>query len=378
MDLSHTEAWLRLINAPGLGSIRIGRLLERFGSVEQIVRQKQFPPDFQIPQPALDFLQASTPHESVTQALQWLEGPDNHLLTIEDDLYPPLLRQSQQQPVALFIRGQINSLLLPQLAVVGSRNATRSGQNNARAFCRDLAAGGLAITSGLALGVDSIAHEAALQAGGSTIAVMGTGINQIYPRANKDLAKSICAQGAVVTELPLNTHPAASHFPQRNRIITGLSLGTLVIEAGVKSGSLITARLTMENNRPVMAIPGSIHNPLSKGCHALIKQGARLVESADEILHELMPMAAALSEDLKDQLKQQNSEQEFENNHKDPISDLTESQRKVLSCIHYEPTPLELILESCELSIQSLSSILLILELENLVEKLPGAQYQRI
>ncbi|WP_395373136.1 DNA-processing protein DprA [Marinicella sp. W31] len=376
MDLSDTEAWLRLINAPGLGAIRINQLLQEFGSVQNIIECKNVPEHFKIPKQALDYLQS--PDTAVEQALTWLEGENNHLLTITDALYPPLLRQSQQPPAALFVRGQPGSLLLPQLAVVGSRNASQAGRKNARAFCRDLAAGGLTITSGLALGIDSIAHQAAIDAGGTSVAVMGTGINLIYPRANKNLAKSLCEQGAVVTELPLNSHPAASHFPMRNRIISGLSLGTLVIEAGVKSGTLITARLTMENNRPVMAIPGSIHNPLSKGCHALIKQGARLVESADEILQELKPLAAALSEDLRKVLKVQNKEQEIEIPDKDPTSDLTESQRKVLSCISYEPTPMELILESCELSIQSLSSILLILELENLVEKLPGAQYQRI
>ena len=376
MDLSDTEAWLRLINAPGLGAIRINQLLHEYGSVHNIVARNAFPEHLKIPKQAVAYLQSSD--EIVDQSLRWLEGEQNHLLTLSDDLYPPLLRQSQQPPAALFVRGQPASLLLPQLAVVGSRNATQAGRKNARAFCRDLAVGGLTITSGLALGVDSIAHQAALDGGGSSVAVMGTGINLIYPRANKDLAKKLCESGAVVTELPLNSHPAASHFPMRNRIISGLSLGTLVIEAGVKSGTLITARLTMENNRPVMAIPGSIHNTLSKGCHALIKQGARLVESADEILQELKPLAAALSEDLRSVLKAQNSTQEIENADKDPTSDLTESQRKVLSCIDYEPTPMELILESCELSIQSLSSILLILELENLVEKLPGAQYQRI
>ncbi|MGJ8663813.1 MAG: DNA-processing protein DprA, partial [Marinicella sp.] len=281
-------SWLHLLKAPGLGYVKTTQLLAHYGDANSVLIQTKFPSEYNIPKQAIHYLSKAS-NDDIRDELTWLEKPGNQVLTLDDPIYPPQLKQISDPPVLLFIKGNPNTLLLPQLAVVGSRHASQGGLNNAHSFCFDLAKRGLVITSGLAAGVDSQSHQGAIDAQGQTIAVMGTGINSIYPKQNQALAKIIAEQGAVITELPLNTPPHAHNFPRRNRIIAGLSLGTLVVEAAQKSGTLITARLSMENNRPVMAIPGSIHNPLAKGCHLLIKQGAQLVESAQDILHEITP-----------------------------------------------------------------------------------------
>lgn len=232
--------------------------------------------------------QGSALTDKVNKAFDWCQHEQVQLISINHDLYPAVLREIPKAPALLYLKGRPQALSLPQLAMVGSRSPSPSGMNIARDFARHLAAGGLAITSGLALGIDQAAHEGALAAEGVTLAVMATGIDQIYPRRNQALAERIVAAGgALITEFPLGTAPQAAFFPQRNRIISGLSAGVLVVEAAVKSGSLITARYALQHNREVFAIPGSIHNPLSRGCHALIKEGAVLTESADDILAHL-------------------------------------------------------------------------------------------
>ena len=217
----------------------------------------------------------------------WMQEHCVHLLSLSDPRYPPLLLEITDPPPLLYVWGSLDCLSAPQLAVVGSRRPSKQGLSDSRDFAAMLAAGGFVITSGLAYGIDAVAHRAALDVGGRTIAVLGSGIDTIYPAAHKDLAAAISRQGAVISEFPLGTPPRSNQFPSRNRIISGLSLGVLVIEAAVQSGSLVTARLAAEQNREVFALPGSIHNPVSRGCNSLIRQGATLVQSADDIFSEL-------------------------------------------------------------------------------------------
>lgn len=375
MPETNKASWLHLLNAPGLGFARISALLKHFGSADQIVSQRKFPAEFNIPTQALQHLKQAS-NDDIQPELLWLEKPNNHLLTIDDALYPPQLKQISDPPVVLFVKGSTQALLLPQLAVVGSRSATQGGLKNAHAFCHDLAKSGLVITSGLAAGIDTQAHQGALDASGKTIAVMGTGINSIYPKSNQQLARTIADQGAVVSEFPLNTPPHAYNFPRRNRIISGLSLGTLVIEAANKSGTLITARLSVENNRPVMAIPGSIHNPMSKGCHQLIKQGAKLVESAQDIMEELNPSIDMLSDQLKASLKALDVTS-LELNQDLPHMSLSETQNLIFNQLDFNPTSFDAIVNQSELSSAEVAADLLIMELSGLVEKLPGAKYQK-
>lgn len=375
MPFNETESWLHLLNAPGLGFARISKLITHFGKASEILTQSSFPSEFQIPKQAVNHLNKAT-NDDISNELNWLAKPNNNLLTIDDALYPPQLLQSNDPPPGLFVKGNVNVLLLPQLAVVGSRNATQAGLNNTHAFCFDLASKGMVITSGLAAGVDTRAHQAALDAKGQTIAVMGTGINMIYPKSNKTLAKTIADHGAVISELPFNTPPHAHNFPRRNRIIAGLSLGTLVVEAANKSGTLITARLCMENNRPVLAIPGSIHNPMAKGCHHLIKQGAKLVESAHDIYEELSPSIAMLSDQLNANLNNLNN-QSLEKSVHSPNIKLSESQQHIFDQLDFHPTSFDAIVEQTGLSSAAIASDLLILELSGVIEKLPGAKYQK-
>lgn len=375
MSFDNTESWLHLLNAPGLGFTRINLLLNQFADASEILKQTSFPTELKIPQKAINYLQQAD-NDDIRPELNWLEKDNNHLLTIEDALFPPQLLQSNDPPSALFVKGDINTLLLPQLAVVGSRNASQGGLKNTQAFCYDLAQKGMVITSGMAAGIDTQAHQAALDAKGQTIAVMGTGINMIYPKSNQQLAKTIANQGAVISELPFNTPPHAHNFPRRNRIISGLALGTLVVEATNKSGTLITARLTMENNRPVMAIPGSIHNPMARGCHHLIKQGAKLVESAQDIFEELSPSIAMLSDQLKNSL-QALDQPSLEKSSATPNIELSESQLNIFQQLDFNPISFDAIVEQTGFSSATVASDLLILELSGMIEKLPGAKYQK-
>ena len=227
----------------------------------------------------------------VSKELDWLAQDDEFLITFEDGLYPRALREIPDPPPLLFVRGNPAVLSRPQIAITGSRNPTQAGADNAHEFAAALCQAGLTVTSGLALGIDSCAHRGALAASGATLAVSGTGADRVYPSRNLELAHEILRFGAIVSELPLGSGPRAEHFPRRNRILSGLSLGVLVVEAALHSGSLITARLAAEQGREVFAIPGSIHSPLARGCHALIRQGAKLVESAADVLEELAALA---------------------------------------------------------------------------------------
>ena len=295
---------------------------------------------------------------AVDKALRWAELPSHHLITWLDARYPPLLREISDPPWALFVVGSVEVLTKPAVAIVGSRAASLRGMQHAEEFAQAFAASQLSVVSGLARGIDAAAHRGALTAQGLTLAVMGTGVDTIYPAAHKALAQQIAGQGALVTEFLNDVRPRPEHFPRRNRIIAGLSLGVLVVEAHLKSGSLITARLAAEQNREVFAIPGPIYHPGSRGCHALLRQGAKLVETPHDVLEEFglqaMPTKLVPAKSM-----------------------LASAEAALLVCIDYEITPLDVILLRSGLTAAAVSSMLLALELSGYVLAVPGG-YHRI
>lgn len=311
--------------------------------------------------------------------LEWLSSPSHHLLTCDSDRFPPLLKDIPSPPAALYVDGDPDILWQPQLAVIGSRNPTAGGKDNARDFARELARRGVTITSGLAAGIDSVAHTAALDAGKPTVAVMGTGLDRIYPASSHDLALRIRENGVLVSEFPPGTGAKRAHFPSRNRIISGLSLGVLVIEAGLRSGTLITARMAGNQGRDVFALPGSIHNPMAKGCHRLIRDGAKLVETADEIMQELAPVAGQLASALQRQIALERQESEagqLDNKPEGPH--LTGPDYALIwSCLGFDPKPVDLIIEQSGLTAGAVSAMLMMLELRGKVEVHPGGAYSR-
>jgi DNA processing protein len=311
---------------------------------------------------------AAIPWERVDEDLAWLAGDANHLVSQADPAYPGLLAGIPDAPLALFVHGDPAVLSLPQLAVVGSRNPSAGGVRTARDFARHLAGCGLAITSGLAVGVDAAAHEGALAAGGVTIAVTGTGLDRVYPARHHELAHRIAERGALVSEFPPGTPALPGNFPRRNRVISGLSVGTLVVEAALKSGSLITARLAAEQGREVFAIPGSIHNPLARGCHALIRQGAKLVETADDIAEELASLFGGLSvaEDAPAPLPP------------DQPSGIDDPEyRRLLDAMGHDPVTVDALVERTGFAAAAVSSMLLLLELQGHVSSVPGGLFTR-
>lgn len=286
---SELEARLRLHSLPELGPRRFRRLLDAFGSASAALSAPAAAwRSLGLPAVCAEPRRSSEIREQAASTLRWLEQPVHSLLMFDDPAYPALLAELVDAPPVLFVAGAPALLERPQLAVVGSRRASRPGLDSAYTFSRSLAGGGFVITSGLALGIDGAAHQAALDANGSTVAVLGTGLRHVYPRRHEGLAARIIDQGgALVSELPLDSPAQASNFPRRNRIISGLSLGVLVVEASPSSGSLITARLAAEQGREVFAIPGSIHHPGARGCHQLLREGATLVEDVEDILQAL-------------------------------------------------------------------------------------------
>jgi len=269
-------------------------------------------------------------------------------------------------PKQLYVVGNIDALHLPALAIVGSRNPTRGGRQNAYEFAKHLGRSGFCIVSGLAQGIDAAAHEGALDADAMTVAFLGHGIDRIYPAENRELAHRIAAGGVLCSEYPLGSPPRKEHFPRRNRLISGLSLGTLVVEAAKRSGSLISARLAAEQGREIFAIPGSIHNPMSRGCHQLIRQGAKLVESADDIVSELGPMVGHLMQNVTEDAPETTSSK-----HRDP------DYEKLLQTLSYDPASADELAEQSGLTIDQVSSMLLILELEKKIEAQAGGRYTR-
>ena len=312
--------------------------------------------------------------------LEWLAAPSHHLLTCDSEEFPPLLGDIPSPPAALYVDGDPDILWQPQVAVIGSRNPTAGGKDNARDFAGQLSLQGMTITSGLAAGIDSEAHRAALDAGKTTVAVMGTGLDRIYPASSKDLAVRIRENGVLVSEFPPGTAARRANFPSRNRIISGLSLGVLVIEAGLRSGTLITARMAGNQGRDVFALPGSIHNPLAKGCHRLIRDGAKLVETVDEILQELAPMAGELAGQLKREIEREEgspSTSLLDNEAGQPQVEDDPEYRLLWSCLGHDPRPIDSIIEQSGLTARVVSAMLLLLELRGMVEVHPGGAYSR-
>lgn len=360
-DETRLRAWLTLLHTHGLGSGTLRPLLADT-SPESLLAN----PPAELPAGLREALTHPDP-EPLERDLEWLTGTDNHLLCLDDPGYPALLRQIDTPPLVLFIHGDPGVLALPQLAMVGSRNPTSGGLQTARDFARHLATGGFAITSGLALGIDAAAHQGALEAAeGITLAVTGTGLDRVYPARHRDLAHAIAERGALISEFPPGTPPKAENFPRRNRIIAGLSIGTLVVEAALRSGSLITARLANEQGREVFAIPGSIHNPLARGCHALIRQGAKLVETAGDILEETAPLTGSLL-NLESGLDPHLAKPE----------ELDADHRLILETLGYDPLSLDEIVTRCGLTANAVSSMLLILELDGWVTTQAGGRYLR-
>jgi DNA processing protein len=360
------QYWLTLAHAY-VNVAELHALNERFGDIQTIVRQSER----QLMESGLSEQKAkavSSPDRSALEAaLSWLDKASHHIVHYGSDEYPDMLTQLQGAPLMLFVNGDIDTLHLPALAIIGSRNPTRGGVRNAVNFSRYLASSGYTIVSGLAQGIDTAAHRGALDVKSRTVAFLGHGIDRVYPAQNYDLAHQIAASGALVSEYPLGAPPDKRHFPERNRLISGLTLGTLVIEAARQSGSLITARLAAEQGREVFALPGSIHNPLARGCHQLIRQGAKLVETAADIGAELAPLAGHL---------QQNLMESSENKTEAPdVDDDYSELRKVLS---HDPTSINELEAQSGLTIDQLSSMLLILELQGEVEALSGGRYALI
>ena len=382
-DLTH---WLIALRAPDLGGARLLGLGQRFGGIDRLVGA----PRAELARAGLDEPQVAavkSPDRALLEADRaWLAQAGHHLLTWDDERYPPLLRDIPSAPAALFVAGDPDVLWQPQVAVIGSRNPTAGGKDNAADFAGELASRGFTITSGMASGIDSIAHAGALDAGGATVAVLGTGVDVVYPEGAAALARRIREGGALVSEFPLGSPARRQNFPVRNRIISGLSLGVLVIEAAMRSGTLITARLAGTQGREVFALPGSIHNPLAKGCHRLIRDGARLVESAADVMQELAPLAGQLAERLRGELAAAGAAEppaaapgpgELELDPMGPQLEQDPEYRRLWSCLGYDPRPVDRLVEQSGLTARAVSAMLLMLELRGLVEAHPGGAFSR-
>ncbi|HEX6733480.1 MAG TPA: DNA-processing protein DprA [Azonexus sp.] len=357
-DPTGLAAWLRLTLIPGIGGESQRKLLAAFGLPEAVFAAGRLAVRSVIGSRA-DLLFDHDLADPVAHALDWAAQPGHAIVTLADADYPPALLEIADPPSLLYVRGNPACLRQRGLAVVGSRNATPQGRQTAESFARALAGHGLPIVSGLALGIDAAAHRGALNAGGTTIAVIGTGADRLYPAAHRELALAILEHGAIVSEFPLGTPPLAANFPRRNRIISGLARGVLVVEAAPQSGSLITARLAAEQGREVFAIPGSIHSPVARGCHQLIKQGAKLVETAADILEEFAtatPDAAAVPAAAAD----------------------AHGGNPVFAALGHDPCSLDELAERTALGADRLLGELLALELAGRIASLPGNRYQRL
>lgn len=361
MTAPELRAWLVLLRTPAT-RLRLRAALDACGSAEAVLAES----DRALARLGFDdearrWLAA--PDAGLIESdLAWFEPPDRQLLTADHPNWPPLLAEIPDPPIALFVRGDPTLLAEPQLAIVGSRNPTPAGRETAADFARHLARAGLIITSGLAMGIDGASHKGALDGGGATIAVCGTGLDRIYPARHEALGHAIAAHGALVSEYPLGTRPLRHHFPERNRLVSGLSLGVLVVEAAQRSGSLISARLASEQGREVFAIPGSIHNPLAHGCHRLIRDGAKLVETAADVLEELAPLLR-LATDAADANATASPD--------DPES------QQVLQYVDFAPTSVDCIVERSGLTAAAISAMLLSLELQGFIAAAPGGGYMR-
>jgi DNA processing protein len=358
-------SWLQLTLTPGLGAATIRRLLSQFGTPENVVSARRAEVARFASADAAQALHSDEVARAVGRTLAWLEQSGHGVVTLADAAYPRLLLEVPDPPVLLYCRGRLELLNRPALAVVGSRNATAQGASNAEQFARSFSGAGLTIVSGMAQGIDAAAHRGGLAADGSTIAVLGTGVDNLYPRANAALGEKIATEGLLLAEVPLGTKPFAHNFPRRNRLISGLAQGCLVVEAALASGSLITARSAAEQGREVFAVPGSIHSPVSKGCHALIKAGAKLVESAEDVLSELgsfrrTGFASTRAPDA-------------------PQADPAAADGDpLLACMGFDPVDVDALCVRAGLPAERIAAELLRLELAGRITALPGGRYQRL
>jgi len=349
-------AWLRLTLVPGLGGQGLRKLLGEFGLPSRVLGAGRAALTRSVGEALAQKILAGDGAAAVDAALRWAETPGHSILTLADAAYPQQLLEIPDPPALLYVLGDSGLPARRGLAIVGSRNATPQGITNAERFARAFSEAGLTIASGLALGIDAAAHRGALEGAGSTVAVLGCGVDVVYPQRNASLYDAVAARGALVSEFPLGAPPDASNFPRRNRLISGLARGVLVVEAALASGSLITARLAAEQGREVFAIPGSIHSPLSKGCHALIREGAKLVESAQDVLDEL-GLAAPPST---------------------PAPSQAEKGHVLLAHLGHDPCNVDTLCQRSGLTPDTVSAMLLELELAGMVAALPGGRYQRI
>lgn len=380
--------WIRLELTPGMGAATVRALISGFGSPQHIFSAGYGALKLHVPAPLARALSARPDDALLRQVeltLAWTAQPGNYLLTVLDAAYPPALANIADPPPLLFLKGRPELLSAPSLAMVGSRNATKQGAANAEAFAQALSGAGLTIVSGLALGIDAAAHRGALAGIGSTVAVIGTGADSVYPALNHDLAHRIAAEGCIVSEYPLGTPALAHNFPRRNRIISGLAAGVLVVEAAARSGSLITAQLAAAQGRDVFAIPGSIHAALAKGCHALIKQGAKLVESAADVLDELRcsPLVAgvdpgAWSDGPEPGVALAAVPATTRAYGAAAAAAASAAGQAVLAAMAHEPVDPDTLAGRCAGTPGQLSLVLLELELAGQVERLPGGLFQRI
>lgn len=360
--LNDISQWITLNQTPGLGNAALCQLLAKFGSPDAIfsasISQLREIVDNEIAQK----INKGVDIDAISSTLDWLKKDHTHLITLADNAYPKQLLEISNPPAVLYAIGNLHWLNHPSIAMVGSRSATPQGEKNAEEFAESLCNHGLCVVSGMALGIDGAAHRGALKANGATIAVVGTGLDIVYPARHRDLAHKIAERGLIISEFPLGTPSKAQNFPRRNRLISGLSLGCLVVEANIDSGSLITARLATEQGREVFAIPGSIHSPVTKGCHQLIKQGAKLVENTEDILEELKNMLPSVSPSglMGD------------------LSSTPAEPNTVLTCMGFDPINFEALLSLTGLTTEALSSMLMVLELESKITTLAGGKYQRL
>jgi len=363
--------WLRMHEIQGLGRQTTYQLLKAFGSAEAIFAASHANLRKVVSDDIANQIKAETVSDQIKITLEWLAEPNNHLITLADKDYPRLLLETPDPPPILFAKGQLSCLQQPSIAIVGSRNPTAQGEKNAHDFAMLLAEFGFTIVSGLAIGIDAAAHRGALASNGKTIAVVGTGLDIVYPAKHRELAHEIIKQGLLISEFSLGTPSLPQNFVQRNRVISGLSMGCLVVEASLQSGSLITAKFATEQDRDVFAIPGSIHSPQSKGCHQLIKQGAKLVDAVQDIVHELKSehfVSLAAMPLKKNFIPAKNTSPE----------EIPHADKALLDLMSFEPVTVEYLLQHSGLTSDTLSSILISLELDNKIASMPGGRYQRI
>ena len=361
VDAGSLSSWLRLTLIPGIGGETQRKLLSAFGWPDAIFSAGYGALRSVIGEKAIRLLLDTNNEATVALAEKWATGEGQHIVTLADQAYPQSLLEIPDPPTVLYVRGRLESLNRPALSIVGSRSPTPQGIQNAERFASALAEAGLVVASGLALGIDAAAHRGALSANGNTIAFIGTGIDRIYPARNRELAHEIGERGTIVSEFPIGTPVIAANFPRRNRLISGIARGVLVVEAAVESGSLITARLACEQGRDVFAIPGSIHSPQAKGCHQLIKQGAKLVETAQDVLEELHWSRLPETSDAPSDSAVQGSK-----------------NSDILDHMGYDPCSMDDLVARCGLTAEVLSVMLLHLELEGRIAAMPGNRFQRL